>query len=452
MFPNHASPVKKKSIPSVPSPELVDFLYDNDLPEGVDVSLASVSARDSVWDKHRLDTLIIQEMYAIECEFERYSERMTDCSGWLKFGFNEVNGLVLKQAFFCRVRYCGMCQWRRSLLWKALMYKTYDEIMQTHPTHRFVFLTLTVRNPKIEDLRETLQHMNKSWQRLIKRKEFMAGVEGWVRTTEVTRPKQKRKTKKDPIVYCPKTKNTHAHPHFHVILMVKPSYFSGKNYIKRQRWQELWADCLRVDYMPQVDIRTVKPRKKGAGDDDGMRGAIAETLKYAVKPDDIMHDNEDPKAREWFYELTRQTHKLRFVATGGLLKNALKPDDDITNEDMIDTGNDDEITETDDRRLNFSFYKSKGGYLYNPIHNEQVNKMIKYLVVTDNGMPEVETEDMNEACEACLKLENTSFFEINTKNPMTPVGVWEVVKLKDDGGVEFSFKYWKDVVAEGCKC
>ena len=151
--------------------------------------------------------------------------------------------------------------------------------------------------------------------------------------------------------------------------MVDPSYF-GRNYIKRDKWQELWADCLRVDYMPQVDIRTVKPRKKGAGDDDGMRGAIAETLKYAVKPDDIMHDNEDPKAREWFYELTRQTHKLRFVATGGLLKNALKPDDDITNEDMIDTGNDDEITETDDRRLNFSFYKSKGGYLYNPIHNE----------------------------------------------------------------------------------
>ena len=92
-----------------------------------------------------------------------------------------------------------------------------------------------------------------------------------------------------------------------------------------------------------------------------MRGAIAETLKYAVKPDDIMHDNEDPKAREWFYELTRQTHKLRFVATGGLLKNALKPDDDITNEDMIDTGNDDEITETDDRRLNFRFINQRAG-------------------------------------------------------------------------------------------
>src|SRR5699024_10414035 len=114
--------------------------------------------------------------------------------------------------------------------------------------------------------------------------------------------------------------------------------------------------------------RTVKP-KKGA-DDDGMRGAIAETLKYATKPDDITHDAENPRSRDWFYELTRQTYRLRFVATGGLLKDALKQDDDITNEDMIDTGNDDETTETDDRRLNFTFYESKGGYMYNPNHNE----------------------------------------------------------------------------------
>ena len=80
-----------------------------------------------------------------------------------------------------------------------------------------------------------------------------------------------------------------------------------------------------------------------------------ETLKYAVKPDDIIADNENPKSREWFYELTRQTHKLRFVATGGVLKDALRRDEDITNDDMITTGNDDETTETDDRRLNFTF-------------------------------------------------------------------------------------------------
>ena len=378
MFPNHATTVNenikkhnKNVDKNIPSAELIDFLYDNDLPESIDVSLASISDRDSVWDSHRLDTLIIEGMYTIESEFERYGERLADCSGWLKFGYNEVNGLLLKEANFCRVRYCAVCQWRKSLLWKALMYKSYDEIMENHPTHRFVFLTLTIKNPLIGDLRETITHMNKSWQRLIKRKEFMAVVDGWIRTTEVTRPKQKRKNKKDPIVYCPKTKNTHAHPHFHVILMVKPSYFKGKTYIKQSRWVELWGDCLRVDYLPQVDVRTVKPKDgKGKNDSDGVKAAIMETLKYAVKPDDIMHDNQDPKAREWFYELTRQTHKLRFVATGGVLKDALKPEKAITNDDLIDTGNDDETTETDDRRLNFTFYRSAGKYLYNPNHNE----------------------------------------------------------------------------------
>jgi hypothetical protein len=53
-----------------------------------------------------------------------------------------------------------------------------------------------------------------------------------------------------------------------------------------------------------------------------------------------------------------------------LLKDALKQDKEITNEDMIATGNDDENTATDDRRLNFTFYPTKRGYLYNPEHNE----------------------------------------------------------------------------------
>ena len=54
----------------------------------------------------------------------------------------------------------------------------------------------------------------------------------------------------------------------------------------------------------------------------------------------------------------------------GYSKNALKADNELTDDDLIRTGNDDETTETDDRRLNFTWYKFKGGYLYNPNHNE----------------------------------------------------------------------------------
>ena len=356
--------------PIVANQAVIEYLYTNHPPQGVDVKLCDISERDSVWDSHRNQTSLVSDIYSEIQEFERYAERLDGCSGYLKFGWND-NKFVLKQAFFCRVRYCPVCQWRRSLLWKALMYQTYEQIKEQYPTHRFIFLTLTVKNPHITDLRSQLDIMNKAWKKLTKRKEFGI-VDGWIRTTEVTRPKLPRPNKKAPIVYCHKTKNTHAHPHFHCILMVKPSYF-GVGYLKQSQWAELWQSCLGVDYLPIVDVRTV--RKKGKDKnapitDDDVKSAIAETLKYATKPDEITLDCHDPQSREWFYELTRQTHKMRFVASGGALKNALKADDAITNDDMVRTGNEDDTEQTDERRLNFTYYPSKGNYIYNPVHNE----------------------------------------------------------------------------------
>ena len=78
-----------------------------------------------------------------------------------------------------------------------MMYQTYDKLREQYPTHRFVFLTLTIKNPKITDLRETLQHMNKSWHRLVKRKEFMTAVEvGYVQPRSHAPKTPKTKTRK----------------------------------------------------------------------------------------------------------------------------------------------------------------------------------------------------------------------------------------------------------------
>ena len=68
--------------------------------------------------------------------------------------------------------------------------------------------------------------MNKAWQRLIQRKLFPAI--GWLRSTEVTRGK-----------------DGSAHPHFHCLLLVSSSYFSGKGYLKQNDWVEMWRSSLR---------------------------------------------------------------------------------------------------------------------------------------------------------------------------------------------------------------
>lgn len=279
--------------------------------------LTDYSPHDKPWDVHRGQVDDVGGIYAKALDFERLAERMNACSGFL--GFIWVNDLdtgashlKLSKAQFCRVRYCPVCQWRRSLMWQARFYQALPQLVISYPKARWLFLTLTVRNCDIADLSETLKSMNVAWKRFIDRQE-LSSISGWLRTTEVTRGKDRS-----------------AHPHFHVLLMVSPSWFSH-GYIKKSRWVELWKDSLRVNYSPSVDIRTVKPKDEAHSSLDLLRGAVAETLKYSVKPTDM---TSDPA---WFLELTRQTHKKRFMASGGVLKDILKEDQE-TDSDLILAG------------------------------------------------------------------------------------------------------------------
>ncbi|EEV6722892.1 protein rep [Escherichia coli] len=303
-------------------------------------NLTDYSPEDKPWDERRSFSDDVGGIYLRAAGFEHYGERVGACSGILRFGWstNTETGetrLRLRDARFCRVRHCPICQWRRSMMWQARFYQSLPKIVAEYPGARWLFLTLTVRNCSIDALGETLTAMNAGFLNLKRRKEFR-GVLGWVRTTEVTRGK-----------------DGSAHPHFHTLLMVPPSMLSGREYVKHARWVELWRDCLRVAYDPNVDIRVVKSRKPK--DDESLpcvaaeqlRGAVVETLKYSTKPADMLADPE------WFLELTRQVHKRRFVATGGALKNVLQLERE-TNEDLIMADGMPEGTD-DGSRLAFSW-------------------------------------------------------------------------------------------------
>lgn len=223
-------------------------------------------------------------------------------------------------------------------MWQARFYQSLPKIEQEHPKGRWLFLTLTVSNCPVNELRATLGAMNKAWQRLIKRKEFKP-VLGFIRTTEVT-PEKSRKD--------------YAHPHFHALLLVPSSWFGGDYYVKHSRWLELWRECMRDDTIMQVDIRVVKSLNK---DDHrtGLQRAAAETLKYSVKPSDMINNPE------WFLTMTKEVHKLRFMATGGVLKDVLRQDEE-TDEDLIVADEVAENPEDDGARLAFSYRPSDRRY------------------------------------------------------------------------------------------
>ena len=302
--------------------------------------LSSRSEKDKVWDVHRKNVDLVADLYNQSAEFERYFQRMDDCSGRLEFSQilqNDTGELKLKlsNAHFCRVRHCPICQWRKSLMWKAKFYKAIPEIMADYKSARWLFLTLTVKNCDVKDLKSTIQKMNKAFKKIINREHFKKYNLGFVKTTEITR-----------------SKDGTAHPHFHILLLMNSSYFR-RGYMKQEEWRDLWVDVMDIDYIPQVDIRTVKI--KLGSEQESLSNAVAETLKYAVKPSDMIQD------REWFLEMNRQVFKMRFVSTGGILKDLFK--DEATEKELLLLNEEENEEEKDlNNNLFFNWYKTDKKY------------------------------------------------------------------------------------------
>lgn len=302
---------------------------DTDVP-----ALADLSEKDKPWDKHRGNADKVQHHYATDAEFVNHSRRVSVCSQLLEFKLSEdvksqagEMKLKLAGARFCRVRHCPVCQWRRSLMWKAKAYKVLPEILKAYPKHRWLFVTLTQKNCEIGELRQTLQEMNRSFRRMTTRKLWPA--DGWLRSTEVTLGR-----------------NRTAHPHFHCLLMVKASYFS-RNYIRQDDWVKLWRSCAKLDYNPVMDVQAVK---RGTA----PMQLVPELLKYCTKESDLVAD------RGWFLELTRQMHKLRCISTGGVLKDYLQALE-AEPEDLIGQ-DEEELAKPDDPSLYFQWKRREKKY------------------------------------------------------------------------------------------
>jgi plasmid rolling circle replication initiator protein Rep len=288
-----------------------------------------VSERDKPWDKHKTEADAVAILYAMliglvdSAWFAKLAERVFQCSRWLEFALHpdrQGTGQVrfrLKSARFCRVRYCPLCQWRRSLLWAWRLIEFLKRPEVKAVKGRWIMLTLTVPTVPIGELACTIDAMNKAWHRLIKRKAWPAL--GFLRSTEFTR-----------------RPNDYVHPHFHVLMLVPSSYFT-KKYLSQEAWTTLWKEALRAEYTPIVHVKVFKS-KVVADPETGEMIELApvEGIKYPVKPAEIIKGGTQKDAL-WLAELTRQTDHKRFLATGGLLKD-LMLDEEEKNDDLLRPG------------------------------------------------------------------------------------------------------------------
>jgi len=113
--------------------------HSNHQPSKDLLRLSDVSQIGKTWDKHRANADIVSNYYTSADEgcFNRYAWRVKMCSELLEFRLvsqsEESLEFKLSNARFCRVRHCPVCQWRRSLMWKAKAYKILPQVIADYP-------------------------------------------------------------------------------------------------------------------------------------------------------------------------------------------------------------------------------------------------------------------------------------------------------------------------------
>jgi len=244
-----------------------------------------------VFDKKTFDYLKEQSLKyfllyqkAFPEQFKK-SERIASCSQCLTY---EVYKHTVEQdtyktsmwTYTCKDPFCPFCQRNKSRRLFTEMYHTLSYLEDlAGRQYSYYFLTLTVKNPPISELRDTLKHMSKAFQMMFIRsdskvfKPIRRVVKGYYRTLEYLGSN---------------TPPGEAHPHYH-ILLVMPKYYkpSRKEYISSPEWSSMWKHALKVDYDPIIDIQRVRPSRKKGATHSAMVSAIAEVTKYSVKPSSV---------------------------------------------------------------------------------------------------------------------------------------------------------------------
>lgn len=247
----------------------------------------------------------LSDLFLSDDQMKPRGVKMTECGHWLVFdpAFDAVPAppsaaaetapqYHLTRSNFCRQRLCPVCQWRRSRMIFAHLTDVWEQLRSDG--YDVLHVVLTVRNVPGDQLRDEITKMYNSFSFMAKN-ELLSGWKGSLRFLEVSYNMESK-------LY---------HPHLHVLIAVKPSYFKSRYYVSRELLTFLWRAALHVDYDPMCYITKCDP------------AAILEVSKYCVKPFDFAH--VDPAETLGIYRTFDVVlHNRRLIQSYGVIRKTIR--------------------------------------------------------------------------------------------------------------------------------
>ncbi|MEL5989623.1 protein rep [Kurthia gibsonii] len=251
-------------------------------------------------------------------------ERVKSCGDFMQHLTNlEMNAKKVHRSNSCGNRFCPLCTWNKAKK-DAIMLAVLMQAIREQEEQEFIFLTLTAPNVTGAELKNEIDQFNHAFKKLFDRRNVKQVVNGYVRKLEVTYNQERFITRdmykraKDYYDKRNLKEGDHNpnydtyHPHFHVILAVNKSYFTSRDYLKQEKWLEMWRECMNDDSITQVDIRKVRSSEKSEN------GAVLEVAKYSAKSNELYASQS---VFEIFYRALKGRQLLTF---NGLFKEYVK--------------------------------------------------------------------------------------------------------------------------------
>ena len=251
-----------------------------------------------------------------------FSERLYDkaleiqsCANHV--GITNINNIAhIVKADFCRNRICNICAWRRQSKFMAQMFPVLEKLGNNY---QYLFVTLTIKNIDYENLSQTIDTLMCAYDKFLKRRKIKRAWVGKIRGLEITY-----------------NRNTQTfHPHIHIFVAVKPSYFEDPSlYITHEELSQYWQECINADYIPICHIEKVTETSS----------ATIETLKYSFKT-----SSDNVALKGYFYSLKNR----RLVSFSGVFAETRK----FLQQSDFETILTDDISPQSAKNILYSLYK-----------------------------------------------------------------------------------------------
>lgn len=273
--------------------------------------------------------------------FNKKANKLNFCSNYLEFAHLKDETKRISYIESCHKSLCPTCNFFRARYnlgsFVDILSKFFDSEYRSYP---FLFLTLTVPSVYGDDLDSMLDKLSRSWQRFSQCREFKRAFVASSRSLEITINRDENS--KSYMMF---------HPHYHVILVARPEYFSKnsniylsnldflylwqrafgnhkfRNFSKWFDWYENFFDDFGTsvsrkrssapdDLITQVDIRRIKVNVNKDKAIHNILKALNELLKYPFKPDELLTGNIIEDAPVVYYMDQAMQHRRRWNLSG----------------------------------------------------------------------------------------------------------------------------------------